>query len=112
MAAIKCLLEKNDLAVYFKGFEEYGYDDLELLISLSYEELDEAMTYAHIRKPGHRIKFRNLIKIEKSKRDNPPPDSKVAESALEKTVTLNDTRCKYTALSMLFFLPRFPFYEI
>ena len=101
IAAIWCLLEKNDLAVYFKGLEEYGHDDLELLISLSYEKPDEAMTYAQLMKPGHLIKCKNLIKIEKSKRDIPRSDSKLTEIVLENKVILNDKKWKYTALGML-----------
>ena len=49
-------LEENKLTAYLPAFEEEGYDRLDILLSLSEEELEEPATTLKMKK-GHRIRF-------------------------------------------------------
>ena len=79
MEEVKQLLKAINLECYSCSFEEQGYDDMDVLIDLSEEELNDAMLHIGVTKPGHRLKIRISLKIERNKRNNPPPEDTKAD---------------------------------
>ena len=47
---------------------------MNMLIDLSEEELNDAMLHISVTKQGHRLRIRNSLKIERSKRNYPIPE--------------------------------------
>ena len=65
-------LEACGLESYLGDFKEKGYDDMKTLLSLTKSELKEA--FCHIgmsEKPGHQVKLKNALRIERSKLECP-----------------------------------------
>ena len=57
-------LEENKLSEYLDAFQAEGYDDLEVLIELTDEEIVELMNQLNIKK-GHRVKLPLILKKAK-----------------------------------------------
>lgn len=98
MEDVKSFLEKYGLLSYSEDFEENGYDDLDVLLSLSESDLNEAMNQIGITKPGHRVKLKNILKIEKSKKESPLQTDIASGSGMNtstsKTVESSSQKCK------------------
>ena len=57
---------------YLGDFKEKGHDDMKTLLSLIESELKEALSHIGMyEKPGHQVKLKNALRIERSKLECP-----------------------------------------
>ena len=72
MEMVEQFLEAYGLESYLGNFKEKGYDDMKTLLSLTESELKEAFSHIGMsEKPGHQVKLKNALKIERSKLECP-----------------------------------------
>ena len=60
-------LKSVDLEAYYEGFKDNGFDDLQLVLTLSSEQLSDCFDAVAIHLLGHRMKIENSLKAMKMK---------------------------------------------
>ena len=81
MDDVKSFLEVINLSQYAVEFDNEGYDDLQNLLHLSSDDLEEMMNNVGITKPGHRIRLKTGLRVEKSKASHKESETSTRASA-------------------------------